>query len=252
MAELGSTIYLLAAVLAVVAFIYSSVGLGGGSSYTALMAIAGVSYLAIPGISLVLNLFVSSVGSYNFIRHRHARPRLVLPFLLSSIPMAYFGGTLQLDKTTFLWVLWISLLFVAARIYLFDQIPLKLDFGKTQKLIISVVAGMLLGLLAGTVGIGGGIYLVPLILLLGLGNAKEAAACGVIFVFVNSVAGLIARFQYQPVNLLEYWPLFVAVLVAGYAGSYLGAQHYQPRTIEKLLGIIILVAIVLLARKLLL
>ena len=86
----------LAILFFIVAFAYSSVGLGGGSSYTALMAIAGMSLVAIPTISLILNLFVTSIGSYHFIRQRHVNIRLILPFLISSMPMSYLGGSLQL------------------------------------------------------------------------------------------------------------------------------------------------------------
>lgn len=250
MDELGAGIYLLALLLAVVAFVYSSVGLAGGSSYTALLAVTGINYLAIPTISLLLNLFVSTAGSINFIIHRHARPQLILPFLVSSIPMAYLGGSLHLPKIIFLWVLWVSLIFVAIRIYLFDKATLKLALSDTQKIIISVFAGMILGLIAGIVGIGGGVYLVPLIIILGLGSAKEAAACGVIFIFVNSASGLLARIQHQPVDILAYWPLIIAVLIGGISGSYLGARHYSTKSIEKILGLIILLAIILLGKKL--
>lgn len=125
----SSTYPLLAALFCVVAFFYSSVGLGGGSSYTALMAIFGMSEMAIPMISLALNLVVSSVGSFNFIRHRHAKIRIFLPFFLSSIPMAYLGGSLKLPKEGFLWILFVSLILVAARIYLWRDMAWRLEAG---------------------------------------------------------------------------------------------------------------------------
>ena len=250
MEDLGNSIYLLSAILFVVAFAYSSVGLGGGSSYTAWMAIFGVFYLAIPVVSLTLNLIATTIGAFNFIRYHHARWRLIFPFLISSIPMAYVGGSIPLPKSIFLWLLWGSLLFVAIRIYFFDQVKLELELNKQQKLLISIFSGMTLGFIAGVVGIGGGIYLVPLILILGLGTAKEAAACGVIFIWVNSVVGLFARFIHQPVDLREYVPLIVAVIIGSALGSYLGASRYSPRVIEKILGLIILVAIVLLGKTL--
>ncbi|MDH5593787.1 MAG: sulfite exporter TauE/SafE family protein, partial [Gammaproteobacteria bacterium] len=109
--------FLLAAIFFFVAFIYSMVGLGGGSSYTALMAIVGMNYLAIPLVSLMLNLFVTTIGSFNYIRRGHARWNLILPFVLSSIPAAFVGGSLQLPKEMFYWVLLASLVFVALRIY---------------------------------------------------------------------------------------------------------------------------------------
>ena len=217
MEDLGNSIYLLTIIFFIVAFAYSSVGLGGGSSYTAWMAIFGVSYLVIPVVSLTLNVIATTIGATNFIRFHHARWRLILPFLFSSIPMAYVGGSLHLSKTLFLWLLWSSLVFVALRIYLFDQVKLSLDLNKSQTLAISIFSGMCLGFVAGVVGIGGGIYLIPLIIILGLGTAKEAAACGVIFIWVNSVVGLTARLIHQPVNLNEYVPLIVAVIIGSWA-----------------------------------
>jgi uncharacterized membrane protein YfcA len=250
MLELGSNIYWLTAILFVVAFVYSSVGLGGGSSYTAWMAIFGINYLAIPIVSLTLNVIATTIGAINFIRYHHARWGLILPFLFSSIPMAYVGGSIPLPRHYFLLLLWASLVFVAIRIYLFDQVKLELNLNKQQELAISIVSGMILGFIAGVVGIGGGIYLIPLILILGLGTAKEAAACGVIFIWVNSVVGLSARFIHQPIDLSEYLPLIVAVIVGSALGSYLGASRYSPKVIEKILGLIILVAIVLLGKTL--
>jgi hypothetical protein len=101
-------------------------------------------------------------------------------------------------------------------------------------------------------GIGGGIYLVPLIILLGLGTAKEAAACGVIFIWVNSLSGLVSRLQHNAIDLSAYIPMIIAVLIGGALGSYTGAVKYPPRVMEKVLGIIILVAIGFLLRKLIL
>ncbi len=122
----------------IVAFTYSSVGLGGDSSYTALMAIFGVSPLAIALISLSLNLFVTTIGSFNFIRNKHARVKLILPFLISSIPMAYLGGSIKLQKEIFYWILLISLVFVAVRIYVWQNTTIKLYINQKEKIIISL------------------------------------------------------------------------------------------------------------------
>jgi len=237
------------AMFCIVAFIYSSVGLGGGSSYTALMAIFGVSTLAIPMISLSLNLFVTSVGSYNFIRNRHARIKLILPFLISSIPMAYLGGALKIPKEIFYLVLLVSLVFVAVRIYIFQNTNTKLNINQNEKIIISLFTGSILGLVAGIVGIGGGIYLVPLIIILGLGTEKEAAACGAIFIWLNSFSGLLSRFQYNSIDLTNYIPLIAAVLAGGTLGSFMGSFKFSPRVMEKMLGAVLIVAIILLSRK---
>jgi uncharacterized membrane protein YfcA len=240
---------LLASLFLIVSFAYSSVGMGGGSSYTALMAIFGIGHLAIPMISLTLNLFVTTVGSFNFIRNRHGRISLILPFLITSIPMSYIGGSLRLPKGIFYWILLTTLISVALRIYIFDDTSLRLNITKTQQVILSLLIGSVLGLVAGILGIGGGIYLVPLIIILGLGTQKEAAACGAVFIWVNSVSGLAARLQYNPINFTEYLPLILAVLVGGALGSYMGSSKFSPRTMEKMLGGIIVVAISFLTKK---
>lgn len=246
---LGSPIFI-AAVFFIIAALYSSVGLGGGSSYTAMMAILGFSVLAIPMISLTLNILATSVGSYNFIRNKHLRWRLLIPFIITSIPMSYYGGTLQLSKEVFYWVLLVSLCFVAARIYFWKATRIMHDMSETMTLLVSLLAGSVLGLVAGVAGIGGGVYLVPLIILLGLGTAKQAAACGVVFVWINSVVGVLSRLQYNPMEIGIFPYLVVAVVSGAMLGSYLGASRLSPRKMEKILGLIIIVAIFALGRKL--
>jgi uncharacterized membrane protein YfcA len=249
MDALLSSPYMLAVLFFMVAFTYSAVGLGGGSSYTALMAIFGMNTLVIPMVSLSLNLVVTSVGSFNFIRNKHAKIKLIVPFLISSIPMAYLGGALKMPKEIFYWLLLLSLGFVAVRIYFWQNTTIKLHAGRKEKIFISLVAGSVLGLVAGIVGIGGGIYLVPLIIILGLGTEKEAAACGAIFIWLNSLSGLLARFQYNSIDLTNYIPLMVAVLAGGTFGSFMGSFKFSPKTMEKILGSIIILAIIFLAKK---
>lgn len=252
MIEFISSIYFIALLFFIIAFAYSSVGLGGGSSYTALMAILGFNTLAIPMISLSLNLVVTTIGSFNYIRKGHARLHLILPFILSSMPMAYLGGSLRLPKEIFLWVLLISLVFVALRIYGWKSTTIKLDLTRNEKILVSILVGSILGLVAGIVGIGGGIYLVPLIIILGLGSGKEAAACGIIFVWLNSFSGLASRIQYNPIDLTQYVPIIIAVLIGGTLGSYMGSSRFSPATMERVLGIIAIVAIFFLGKKILL
>jgi uncharacterized membrane protein YfcA len=241
--------YFLAVLFFVVAFTYSSVGLGGGSSYTALMAIFGMNTLAIPMISLSLNLVVTSVGSFNFIRNKHGKIKLIMPFLISSMPMAYLGGALKLPKEIFYWVLLLSLVFVAVRIYFWQNTTIKLNIDQKEKIFISLLAGSVLGLVAGIVGIGGGIYLVPLIIILGLGAEKEAAACGAIFIWLNSFSGLLSRFQYNSIDLTSYIPLIIAVLTGGFLGSFMGSSKFSPKLMEKILGTVIIIAIFFLTKQ---
>lgn len=244
------TIWVIAALFFFIALTYSAVGLGGGSAYTASMVVLGFSSLSIPFISLVLNIVVTTIGSSQFIRYRHASLRLLLPFLLTSVPMAYIGGALQLSAQTFQWVLFVSLLFALARLYLWDNISLRLKPGTGARLAISLLAGALLGLIAGIAGIGGGIYLVPLILILGLGTVQQAAACGAIFVWVNSVAGLAARIEHNSIDMTPYLPLVMAVAVGGLLGSWLSSARLKAKTVEKILGAVVAAAVLMLAGKL--
>ena len=252
MLDFISSPYFVAFLFFLVAFAYSSVGLAGGSSYTALMAILGFSTLAIPMISLTLNVLVSSIGAFNFIRYKHARINLILPFLVTSIPMAYIGGALHLPKEIFYWLLLASLILIVARIYFWSDVSLALNLSRRSKLYIALLTGGILGLIAGMLGIGGGVFLVPLVILLGLGTVKEAAACGIIFIWVNSISGLASRLQYNAIDLSEYIPLIIAVIIGGTLGSFAGAAKYSPKLMEKILGVIIIVAIGFLLRKLLL
>ena len=249
--ELAIPISALAAIFSVVAFFYASVGLGGGSSYTALLAIFGAGVTTIPMVSLTLNILVTTIGSIVFLLYGHARFRLIAPFILSSVPMAYLGGMLHLPKLIFYLLLAVSLGFAAVRIY-FPGTNKPLHLNSREKLLFALGCGAILGLIAGITGIGGGIYLVPLILLLGLGTAQEAAACGAFFIWVNSVSGLLARVQFNHVDLVPYIPLALAVIIGGLAGTLMGATRFQPQTLQKILGSILILAIVMLGRKMVL
>lgn len=248
MVDLSIPIIFVAIIFAFVAFFYASVGLGGGSSYTALLAIFGASAATIPMVSLTLNIIVTTIGAIAFLSQGHARLRLIATFLVTSIPMAYLGGMLHLPKILFYVLLLISLCFAAFRIYFpANTKPLSLD--RRGKTILALICGGLLGFIAGVTGIGGGVYLVPLIILLGLGNAKEAAACGAFFIWVNSVSGLLARLQYNSIDIENYMPLILGALIGGFAGSSLGASHFHPQKMKKILGSILVVAIFLLSKK---
>ena len=244
--------WLPALLFGLVAFLYSSVGLAGGSSYIALLTIFGLPYMMIPTISLALNIMVSTLGAWNFFKGNHARLRLILPFLLSSIPFAWLGGTVQLPARVFHTLLLLFLAVVALRIYLFPSFKSLASPGKTAALLISIAIGSGLGFISGALGLGGGIYLIPLIVIFGLGEQKEAAACGAFFIWVNSVAGLAARLSHHPLPpLAAMLPLLFCVALGGYAGSFLGANRFSARTMQRLLGLIIIVAMGFLLRKML-
>jgi hypothetical protein len=233
-----------------VALIYSSVGLGGGSSYTALLAIFGVSYQMIPTTSLTMNLVVTFIGMVHFWKNGHGRLYLIVPFLVTSIPMTFVAGSLNVPEMLFKLFLLATLIFVATRIYIINELRIKIQLSNTRKWIMCLGIGSVLGFIAGAVGIGGGIYLVPLIIMFGLGTEKEAAASGAMFIWVNSLVGVIARAQLGSFDINFILPLAVAVLVGGFVGSYMGAIKFKPKTVQKIMGGVIIIAIIFLIQDL--
>jgi uncharacterized membrane protein YfcA len=242
-------VWLLAGLFFLVAMLYSSVGLGGGSTYTAVLTIIGVNYLMIPTVSLALNLIVTFIGMINYWRGGYVKPGLIGPFLLTSMPMAYFGGSLQLSRSVFLWLLLITLMFVVIRIYFGSELSFRFNLNSRQKLVFSLWLGGILGFVAGTVGIGGGIYLVPLLIMFSLATAKEAAAAGAVFIWLNSLSGIFARAQWTNIVAADLLPLMLMVLLGGFAGSYMGSFRFRPPVVQKTLGIVLIIAIVFISRK---
>ena len=242
----------------VAAYAHTSVGLGGGSSYTAIQSIAGFPMGAIPLISLALNLLATILGSANYIRGGHFSWSRLAPFLLGSIPCAWLGGLLVLPQFAFLGLLLASLLGVLLRILLAPFWPLRetKSSRSVQPLtwwLGGIAIGAILGFVAGAVGIGGGIYLVPIIRLLGRGNAKEAAACGTVFIFINSAIGLSSRVVSHGWNTEATTPLLIlvpAVAIGAWFGSKHGALQWSRRGVERTLCLVIAVACLLLIRKL--
>ncbi len=251
MSEIILSMWGIAAIFLLVAIAYASVGLGGGSSYAALLVVFGFSSLSIPNLSLLLNLLVTTVSCFNFIRRGHLQLGLITPFIVLSLPMAWLGGALQVPEQIFKMLMALSLLVVLIRIYAWNNTAIAYRFSRGQVISIALAMGAVLGFLAGVIGIGGGIFLIPAILLLGLGDMKQAAACGVVFVWLNSAAGLISRSQYNFVDFSDFLPLIIAVLLGGTIGSLIGSSKIESRTMEKVLGLVILVAVILLLRSLL-
>lgn len=249
MNELWISPYLLACLFFGVTVVYASVGLGGGTSYTALLAIFGASHVAIPTVSLLLNVIVTSLGSFTFLQQGYGRQRLIIPFLVTSIPASYLGGSLNIPPKLFYWILLITLITVAARIYFWNQMRFDLALSSKQQTTLALLLGLILGLIAGIVGIGGGIYLVPLIIMLGLGTEREAAACGALFTLLNSVFGFMSRIQHFELDWAATLPAIVAVTIGGAVGAYLGTRKLSAQTMQKVLGVIIIVAIVLLTGR---
>ena len=243
---------ILIAAFFVSAMLHSSVGLGGGSSYTAWMVILAVPSLTIPSIALSLNVLVSSLVCIQFARTGFMPWKIIGLLLLFSLPFAYIGGSMQVDAMVIHSLLLASLLIILFRLIYFDENKHPQDkIAKPSAYLAIAGLGAVLGFLAGLVGIGGGIYLVPALLLLHITSIKQAAACGGAFILCNSVVGLLAKWQLQaiPFSFAELAPYLIAVGVGGILGSQFSISQKNQRILQKLLLLVMMIACLLLARK---
>lgn len=224
---------LLIALFFLVALIYASVGFGGGSTYTALLGLWGVSFTLIPVISLLCNIIVVSGGTARFARARLINWRAVLPLLAVSAPLAFLGGLVPLKQWLFLTILGGALLLscIALLVQPENWRPCRLPIG------ILMLISAAVGLLAGLSGIGGGIFMAPVLHLIRWAEARRIAAFASLYILVNSLAGLAGQLiKTGPSAFVEplsgYWPLLVAVLVGGQLGSILGLRLFGPRILR--------------------
>ena len=241
----------------VTALVYSIAGLGGGSTYLALLALFAVPYPVMPRVALLCNLVVVSGGCWHFFRAGHFSFRRVAPFVLTSIPMATWGGCIPIGTTLFTLLLGISLLIAALRMFLSDRsFESKTVISGRELWMIGLPVGALLGFLSGLVGIGGGIYLAPLLLFLGWADAKQTAAASSFFILVNSLAGLAGQMTKGPflsvAGLVHGQPLLLlllAVWLGGQIGSRIGAHKLPKLELQRVTAtLILLVAVRLLWR----
>lgn len=223
----------------VIAFLYASVGHAGASGYIAVMALANLAPATIKPAALTLNIFVALQGSAQFMAAGHFSWRLFWPFALVSVPAAYLGGYINLPGKLFLHLVGIVLLASALRFWLQ---PKEKTAIRPPHAMAALVAGGMLGLLAGLTGTGGGIFLTPLLIIAGWAGTKAAAATSVAFIFVNSIAGLtgyvVATGDYPGL----IWPWVIAALIGGSLGAYAGSRRFSPKTIQRCLAAVLILA----------
>lgn len=253
------TLLVLVPLFFAISFVYSSVGFGGASSYTAILILAGISIFSVPPISLVLNIIVSCMAFLSYIKAQYFSPKLSLPFL-SSIPFAFYTGQIILPQKT-LTIIFIITLFAASAALLTSKRATKnqqesemkrsTNLNYTKMTIIGIPIGALLGSVAGLIGIGGGIWLSPLLILTGLANPKQSAATASLFILTNSISGFAAQSISKPLDLYFLFPLACVVLAGGIIGSRLGAFRFDHDKIRMIIGAIVAVAAINLTIKLL-
>ncbi|MGK6351334.1 sulfite exporter TauE/SafE family protein [Parapedobacter sp. DT-150] len=223
-----------------VAFLYSSVGHGGASGYLALMALFGITPDVMKPTALLLNLFVSLTSFTFYYKGRYFNRKLFVPLAVASVPMAFLGGSMAIHSDLYKKMLGVFLLIPVVRFLFFSDITV--DQQANPKTVWLLLIGGTIGLLSGILGIGGGVILSPVLLLLAWTNQKQAAAISALFIFVNSLSGLIGQFT-QGIQFSTDMVVYVAVAFSGgLLGSYFGAIRFQHRTIKLLLAAVLAVA----------
>lgn len=225
--------------IAVIAFLYASVGHAGASGYIATLTLAGLAADVVRPTALVLNILVAILTTYQFARAGHFAWRRFWPFALLSVPAAFAGGLLHVPTDLFKVMVGAVLLLSAARFAFRTEDPPTTRF---PPLGVALAAGAVLGLLSGLTGTGGGIFLTPLMLHLGWARTKETAAVSAAFILVNSVSGL-SGFLASGRPLPSFAAsLAVVAVVAGFLGGYFGSRRFPVRTIRLTLAAVLLIA----------
>ena len=228
----------------IVAVIYSIAGFGGGSSYSALLTLFNFPYQWVPVITLMCNITVVSSGLYNHFKGKWFNFQITWPFIVSSIPFSYLGGRLEISKVYFHSVLGVALLLAAIKMIFFKkpndyQSSLSQPFPLKRSLFI----GAILGFVSGLAGVGGGIFLAPIMYNLKLGEPKNIAAACALFIWVNSMAGLLGQInKFTTLSWLgDHYLLILAVLIGGIIGSHLGVFRLKSRHVEVVTALILVI-----------
>jgi uncharacterized protein len=238
-----------------ISFIYSSVGFGGGSSYIAILVLLGISLFAVPPVAQILNIIVAGMAMINFAKANHLSFKFSLPFM-SSVPFAFLAGTIALPEES-LALVFVVALFAASWALLLSGIKGKFRVLQETKdkekqsrlretpkmvLLIGIPAGAIIGVVAGLVGIGGGIWLSPLVILTGMADPKRAAATSSLFIVANSTAGFLGQSVSKPIDYAILLPLALVVVAGGLIGSRLGAFKFNHDKMRIIVGAIVGVA----------
>ena len=235
--------FILSILFFVTAILYSSVGFGGGSTYLALLLIWDIPYYIFPVLALVCNVIVVSGNSINYIRTGNLNSKLLLTYLIGSIPFAFIGGSIVIEKNFFEIVLFIVLslagifLLISNRNYSEKIIKIN-DINP----IFSIMIGSVIGFTSGIVGIGGGIFLSPILFLLKAAYPKQIVTTASLFILLNSISGIFGQLTKDNIlnELFNYYPLFLAVLIGGQIGNFLNLKFLSNRLLAILTSLLVI------------
>ena len=234
---------ILAILFLVTAILYSSVGFGGGSTYIALLLIWGVHYTIFPVLALLCNIIVVSGNCFNYAKAGNLNIRFLIPYLIGSIPLAYVGGSLPIDKKIFEIILFFVLL-TAGFLLLINFKSYENDKKNYKKIpfFLGITIGGVLGFLSGLVGIGGGIFLSPILFLLRAARPKYIVTAASIFILINSISGVVGHLSKKLViyEIQNYWYLLVIVLIGGQIGNFLNLKIFSTRSLAIVTAILVL------------
>ena len=231
----------------VTATLYSSVGLGGGSTYLALLLIWGLPFTIFPIVALSCNIIVVSGNCFNYIRAGNLNFKLLAPYLIGSIPLAFIGGSLPIEKNIFEILLFIVLIIAGCLLLLnFKSYDDSEEGYKKIPYLLSVVIGGILGFISGVVGIGGGIFLSPILFLLRVARPKHIVTAASLFILINSISGIIGQLTKNLIltEVQDYFYLLIAVLIGGQIGNYLNLKIFTSKLLALLTaGLVLFVTI---------
>ena len=227
----------------VTAILYSSVGFGGGSTYLALLLIWNVPFYIFPIIALSCNIIVVSGNCFNYIRAGNLNFKLLTPYLIGSIPLAFVGGALPVEKELFEILLFLVLTTAGLLLlFKFKSYDDKEENFKKIPVFFSILIGGILGFISGIVGIGGVIFLSPILFLIRAGKPKHIVTTASLFILINCISGIIGQLTKNLVlsEMYNYWYLLIAVLIGGQIGNFLNLKIFPTRILALLTSLLVL------------
>lgn len=243
-------LFALAALFFLVGLMYASVGQGGASGYLAVISLFGFAPAALSSSALLLNVLVAGTAFVTFYRAGHFSWPLTWPFVLASVPAAFMGGLVPIATEVYVLLLGGVLAYAALRLMLDPPRDHPVETYQSPALRVALLTGSGIGLLSGVVGVGGGIFLSPLMILLRWADGKRTAATSAAFIVINSISGLIGRLITGRFAVGELLPLMLAAFTGGLVGAYLGAHRFNSALLRRVLGVVLLIAAVRLIQTL--